>query len=85
MDKKKLISYLLALVFVLGLFLVNTVLDNLPPILEEVVPTHGPATQTDPAGDPDLTDPYSIDEDGHYNSKEEVALYIHLYGKLPEN
>ena len=85
MDKKKLISYLLALVFVLGLFLVNTVLDNLPPVLEEVVPTYGPATQTDPAGGPDLTDPYTIDEDGHYNSKEEVALYIHLYGKLPEN
>lgn len=26
-----------------------------------------------------------LDEDGHYNSKEDVALYIHLYGKLPEN
>ena len=27
----------------------------------------------------------TLDEDGHYNSKEDVALYIHLYGKLPEN
>jgi hypothetical protein len=27
----------------------------------------------------------SLDEDGHYNSKEDVALYIHLYGHLPEN
>ena len=26
-----------------------------------------------------------LDEDGHYNSKEDVALYIHLYGRLPEN
>ncbi|MBQ6834882.1 MAG: ribonuclease [Lachnospiraceae bacterium] len=26
-----------------------------------------------------------IDEDGHYTSKEEVALYIHTYGKLPSN
>lgn len=26
-----------------------------------------------------------LDEDGHYNSKEDVALYIHLYGHLPEN
>lgn len=26
-----------------------------------------------------------IDEDGHYISKEEVALYIHTYGKLPSN
>ncbi|MBQ3588106.1 MAG: ribonuclease, partial [Oscillospiraceae bacterium] len=26
-----------------------------------------------------------IDEDGRYFSKEEVALYIHIYGKLPAN
>ncbi len=27
----------------------------------------------------------TIDEDGWYTSKEEVALYIHLYGDLPDN
>ena len=27
----------------------------------------------------------SIDEDGLYTSKEDVALYLHLYGKLPAN
>jgi hypothetical protein len=27
----------------------------------------------------------SVDEDGWYSSKEEVALYIHLYGELPGN
>ena len=26
-----------------------------------------------------------INEDGHYTSKEEVALYLHVYGKLPSN
>ena len=26
-----------------------------------------------------------IDEDGRYSSKEDVALYIHTYGKLPKN
>ena len=26
-----------------------------------------------------------LDEDGHYNSKEDVALYIHTYGCLPTN
>lgn len=26
-----------------------------------------------------------IDEDGEYNSKEDVALYIHTYGHLPKN
>lgn len=27
----------------------------------------------------------AIDEDGEYTSREEVALYIHTYGKLPQN
>lgn len=33
------------------------------------------------SGEPGL----SVDEDGWYDSKEEVALYIHLYGRLPDN
>ncbi|MBC8589864.1 ribonuclease [Lachnospiraceae bacterium NSJ-29] len=27
----------------------------------------------------------NISEDGHYNNKEDVSLYIHTYGKLPGN
>ncbi len=27
----------------------------------------------------------SVTEDGSYTSKEEVALYLHTYGKLPSN
>lgn len=27
----------------------------------------------------------TVDEDGSYTSKEEVALYLHLFGKLPSN
>lgn len=27
----------------------------------------------------------SVSEDGHYTTKEEVALYLHTYGRLPEN
>lgn len=27
----------------------------------------------------------SVTEDGWYNSKDEVALYVHLYGHLPDN
>lgn len=30
-------------------------------------------------------DALTVEEDGHYTSKEEVALYIHTYGKLPSN
>lgn len=33
----------------------------------------------------DKSDDSLIDEDGHYTSKDEVALYIHTYGKLPNN
>ena len=45
---------------------------------------------TEPAVDP-VTEPGTepgetlLDEDGWYNSKDEVALYIHQYGKLPSN
>ena len=30
-------------------------------------------------------DRLTVEEDGHYTSKEEVALYLHIYGKLPSN
>lgn len=38
-------------------------------------------TTTRPTGSGSAT----IDENGIYDSKEEVGLYIHLYGKLPKN
>ena len=41
-----------------------------------------PTDLLDVLQDEDLTD---ITEDGHYTSKEEVALYIHTYNKLPPN
>ena len=41
----------------------------------------GGATTTRPTAGGDAT----IDEDGIYDSKEDVALYIHTYGKLPKN
>lgn len=40
-----------------------------------------PASQDPEGGEPAL----SVDEEGWYDSKEEVALYIHLYGRLPDN
>ena len=33
----------------------------------------------------DAAEELTVEEDGHYTSKEEVALYIHIYGKLPSN
>lgn len=42
-------------------------------------PTNTPKPTTTPTPKP------VIDEDGWYYSKKDVALYIHTYGKLPEN
>ena len=47
-----------------------------------------PQEDGEDAGDPaaeseDASD--ALDEDGYYTTKEDVALYIHLYGHLPDN
>lgn len=68
---KKLLSLLLILAM---LFSLSGCLSPVPP---DSTP---PATTTQPAAP---TSP--IDEDGHYNAKEDVALYIHTYGHLPRN
>ena len=37
------------------------------------------------AGETSGTDSLSVEEDGRYTGKEEVALYIHTFGHLPDN
>ena len=37
-----------------------------------------------PVTEPEETEPY-LDPDGSYTTKEDVALYIYLYGELPQN
>ncbi len=45
-----------------------------------------PQTSGPEAGPPqDTGSEQTLPEDGRYDSKEEVALYIHLYGHLPSN
>ncbi|MCI8984176.1 MAG: ribonuclease [Hungatella sp.] len=41
--------------------------------------------ETDIAQTTDQADLLTVEESGVYTSKEEVALYIHLYGHLPDN
>ena len=43
------------------------------------------ATTVTPTVTPSTTPPAVIAKDGVYNSKEDVALYIHTYGCLPKN
>lgn len=43
------------------------------------------AEKSEPSEDAAEPEQAAIDEDGEYTSREEVALYIHTYGKLPKN
>lgn len=47
---------------------------------EENVPEEDPGESQEHSDEPEL-----LDEDGTYSSKEDVALYVHQYGKLPNN
>ena len=44
-----------------------------------------PAPTPDPEPEPEPEPEPQLDPNGSYTSKEDVALYIHLYGKLPPN
>lgn len=48
------------------------------------VPIEDPLPVDDPAPDPD-DGAVKLDEHGTYDSKEDVALFIHTYGRLPDN
>lgn len=48
-------------------------------------PTKTPTPTKAPTKTPTPTQKASIDENGSYYSKSEVALYIHTYGHLPKN
>ena len=85
MKKNKLVSYILALVFVLGLFFVNSMLDKLLPESGDTGLTQETTGQTNPTDAPQPGGTDTLDKDGSYTTKEDVALYIHLYGELPAN
>lgn len=57
--------------------------SNLPDTGQE--PSNGGEGNANPSGEKGDDGNRSVDEDGWYTSKEEVALYIHLYGELPDN
>lgn len=94
--KKKLIALALTLLVALGISLVNGEgIGGFLNQLESMVDT-GETLPTQPAPAPGTPDPApqdqpqappqaAIEEDGSYTKKEDVALYIHTYGKLPEN
>lgn len=59
---------------------------NAPPAEAPVEPIQPAETPVAPAPDEaQAPDEPTLPEDGVYDSKEDVALYLHLYGHLPDN
>ena len=57
-----------------------------PPQEELVLLPDDPAEADDPAASGEDPEPAAaINEDGVYTAKEDVALYLHTYGRLPDN
>jgi hypothetical protein len=79
MKKKKLLLWAALLLVALYLFLSQS--PEAPEAAEPLTPAESITVQ---APDEVLEQPV-IDEDGSYTTKEDVALYIHTYGKLPPN
>lgn len=51
----------------------------------EAPPTENTVEEAPPESQPSESEETSLAEDGWYSSKEDVALYLHLYGRLPDN
>ena len=61
----------------------NTEEDQAPPENERPDLPENPSAPEDTPGHEE--DTLSLDENGVYDGKEEVALYLHLYDRLPDN
>lgn len=82
--KKQLTAWLLALVMLFSLVGCGT---DAPVQDETNLPQQEQQdAQNAPSEDADMPDETAqIDEDGAYTTKDDVALYIHTYGHLPDN
>ena len=82
---KKLISALLLLAMLLS-FAGCARTAELPTETTAAPSTSAPTTAAETTAPTETLAPEEIlDPDGTYDTKDEVALYIHLYGKLPSN
>lgn len=79
MKKKKLPLW--AAIVLIALYLFMGTGEDIPEAADPVSPTESLAVQA-----PDqVPDQLVLDENGSYTAKEDVALYIHTYGRLPDN
>ena len=86
--KKQLTAWLLALVMLFSLVGCGAGApvqdDSSLPQQEQQDAQNAPSEDADTPSDDDASAP-QIDEDGSYTTKDDVALYIHTYGHLPDN
>lgn len=60
--------------------------ETLPPQIDQTDPPETLPPQVDQTDPPeDTTQSQGLDKNGSYTTKEDVALYIHIYGCLPPN
>lgn len=87
---KKLLCLLLTLALALSLCACGLELETTLPLYgeETAEPTEASAPAQATEGEPEPSQApaqAALAEDGSYTTKEDVALYIHLYGRLPQN
>ncbi len=79
MKKKKLPLW--GVLLLIALYLFFGMGEDIPASVEPVTPTESVIVEAPE----DVLEQLVIDEDGSYTTKEDVALYIHTYGHLPDN
>jgi guanyl-specific ribonuclease Sa len=92
MKKNKILPILLAILVLVGYFIFGGSDTDTPAAEISQQPTAVTATVA-PTDSPDSSsvetqapaDSATIDESGSYTTKDDVALYIHTYGHLPDN
>lgn len=65
--------------------ILNYIDENVDDYHDETVPDPSPSSSPDTAAQTEAETESTLPEDGSYTTKEDVALYIHLYGRLPSN
>ena len=80
MKKKKLPLW--GVLLLVALYLFFGLGNDIPEAADPVMPIETTGLQTLP---PDCAEEPVLDEEGSYTTKEDVALYIYIYGHLPEN
>ncbi len=81
---KRILSALIALLLLAGIFGCGITLSPVPDSEQPADIVDFPVYTVEPNDEPTDT-PSPVSEDGEYWTKDDVALYIHLFGHLPKN